>query len=189
MDSTDKIYAGFFIRILSGLIDYVIYLIISFIIYLLLKLIGEMPKYYIVIYLLFHLLYHFIYNITIPQYFGGTFGKLLLKIKILKTDYKKIGFKESFLRYLFVLLWYLYSTIDNIKSLINTTDGSFNEFMTFSEWINSSNSNEPKINVVFLIAINIWIFSEYIVLLFNKEKKGLQDYFAGTVIVNTKYYR
>jgi uncharacterized RDD family membrane protein YckC len=187
--TNDKIYAGILIRILSGLIDFLVFVIIQSIVFLILLIVQKIPKNYWIIYELIVPLYYFIYNITIPQYFGGTLGKILLKIKILKTNYQKIGFKESFLRYLFDLLWYLYISIVNIVIVINTPDELYNEFKTFSEWVNYSNSNEPKITIILLIAINIWIFSEYFVLLLNKRKRGLQDYLAGTIIVNEKYYK
>ena len=187
--TNDKIYAGILIRILSGLIDFLVFVIIQSIVFLILLIVQKIPKNYWIIYELIVPLYYFIYNITIPQYFGGTLGKILLKIKILKTNYQKIGFKESFLRYLFDLLWYLYISIVNIVIVINTPDELYNEFKTFSEWVNYSNSNEPKITIILLIAINIWIFSEYLVLLLNKRKRGLQDYLAGTIIVNEKYYK
>jgi uncharacterized RDD family membrane protein YckC len=34
---------------------------------------------------------------------------------------------------------------------------------------------------------NLWIFSEFIVLLTNKRKRAIHDYIAGTVIVKGKY--
>lgn len=34
---------------------------------------------------------------------------------------------------------------------------------------------------------NIWIYSEFIVLLTNKRKRAIHDFIAGTVIVRAKY--
>ena len=36
-------------------------------------------------------------------------------------------------------------------------------------------------------ANNIWIWSEFIVLLLNKRKRALHDYVAGTVVIQKKY--
>jgi len=34
---------------------------------------------------------------------------------------------------------------------------------------------------------NIWVYSEFIVLLTNNRKRAIQDYIAGTVIVKGKF--
>jgi uncharacterized RDD family membrane protein YckC len=79
-----SIYAGFLIRTLSGIIDYIIYLLFFLIIYILSLNIWSLPKYYYIAFQIIHLTFLIIYNIFITQRFGGTPGKLILKIKVLK---------------------------------------------------------------------------------------------------------
>ena len=183
----DKIYAGFFKRIVSGLIDWTIQLILQLIPFSLLFFVGWVQKYHLIILDLITGTIWFVYYVTIPQYLGGTFGKLLLKMNILKTDFTTIGFKEAFLRYLFSFIWLLYDAIVKITITLNTNDELYDSFNTATEWNKYLNANEPKLSFVFLILITTWVLSEYIVLLFNKKKRGLQDYLAGTIVVNTKY--
>ena len=186
----DKIYAGFFIRIISGLLDKLFFWLFVLMVFF----IGGFLQYFSSSYFwliqqISILIFHFIYNITIPQYFGGTLGKLVLKIKILKINFQKIGFRESALRYVInFVIWDLLYAIVIIISIINTPDELYSLFNTFLEWNNYLKINESKILFVAIILINAWILSEYFVLLLNKKKRGLQDYIAGTIIVNMKNY-
>ena len=36
---------------------------------------------------------------------------------------------------------------------------------------------------------NIWVYSEFIVLLTNKRKRALHDFIANTVIIRTKHHQ
>ena len=188
--SGSKIYAGFFIRILAGLLDKLFFWLFILLGFIIMYFFQKMPpKYFWIIVQIIVVLFHFIYNIIIPQFFGGTLGKLLLKLKIFRLDFQKIKFKESFLRYAINFIgWNLYFAIVKIIGIINTPDELYNEFTTFSEWSNYSNIIEPNIINIMTVVMIIWELSEYIILLLNKKKRGLQDYIAGTVIVNTKNY-
>jgi uncharacterized RDD family membrane protein YckC len=189
--SSDKKYAGFFIRILAGVLDWLFFALFILIIFLIENIFREiifrkMSKNFWIIPQIVTVLFEFIYNIIIPKYFGGTLGKLILGIEILKINFQKIGFKESFLRYFIILIWVIYNSIINIKGILYTTEDLYNGLNSLSEWQNYLKSIEPKFTIITTVIINIWIFSEYIILLFNKEKKGLQDYMAGTIIVNKR---
>jgi len=187
--SEKRIYAGFFIRILSGLIDWIInilFISINFFIMLIIKKNQNLMSYFIILEII-TILFQYIYYILIPQKFGGTFGKLILGIKIIKLNNQNIGFKESFLRYSINILWYIYDAIIKIYIIANSSNELFNSFGSYTEWSNYLENSKPKISIIALIFINLWIFSEYIVLLFNKKRRGLNDYIAGTVIINKKY--
>ena len=45
----------------------------------------------------------------------------------------------------------------------------------------------PILFSVYTWLTNIWIYSEFIVLLTNKRKRAIHDYIAGTVIIKSKY--
>jgi uncharacterized RDD family membrane protein YckC len=183
---SDKKYAGFFVRILAGILDWAFFILFLLIIFIIERIVGKISKNFWIIPQLVIVLFEFIYNIIIPKYFGGTLGKLMLKLKILKVNFHEIGFKESFLRYIIVLIWVIYNSIINIKGILYATEYLYNSLNSLGEWQNYLKSVEPKFTIITTIIINIWIFSEYIILLFNKEKRGLQDYMAGTIVVNKK---
>jgi uncharacterized RDD family membrane protein YckC len=185
----EKEYAGFFIRVLSGIFDqiiFLIYILINFIIMIILK---KPQKYYFFLLQIITFLFRYIYNVFITQKHGGTLGKLILKIRIHKLNEEKIGFKESFFRYSIDFIWYLYFTIIYINILLNTSNELYNSFDTFRECSNYLRTSEPKFIIIGTIIIFSWNISEYIVLLFNKKKRGFQDYLAGTIVVNTRYFK
>lgn len=183
-----KKYAGFFVRALSGIFDWAIFLLFLLINFMIVIIMKRPPKNYFIFIQVITILFKYIYNIFIPQKYSGTLGKLIFKIRILKLNNQKIGLKESFFRYLINFLWDLCISIITINIIINTSDELYNDFNTFKEWNNYLSSSEPKYLIILTILINLWIFSEYFVLLLNKKKRGLQDYIAGTIVVNTKYY-
>ena len=105
-----------------------------------------------------------LYSILFHSVFGQTLGKKLVKIKVVNNkDESKIGFKQAFIRDVFPLLIMTYlffaGTYENID-LFN-------------------------INLLYLItsAYVIWTLVEVVTMLFNKKRRALHDYLAGTVCV------
>ena len=181
------IYTGFIKRVISGLLDYLFFILFTLIIFFVGYFTQITAKNYLLTINVLNILFQFIYNITMPQYFGGTLGKILFKIKIKKVNFDKIGFKEAFLRYLVQLTWYIFHAVMNMIIIISTSDIIFNEFETFSDLNNYIDSFIPQpITIIGLIIVSIWIYSEYIVLLLNKKKRGFQDFLAGTVVINIR---
>jgi len=48
-------------------------------------------------------------------------------------------------------------------------------------------SLSPEFFIIYSVAINIWIWSELLVLLTNRRKRAIHDFMAGTVIVKAIY--
>jgi len=57
------------------------------------------------------------------------------------------------------------------------------------DWLQKSQYLSGISGATYIITVlsNIWIWSEVIVLLFNKRKRAIHDFIAGTVIVKSKY--
>jgi uncharacterized RDD family membrane protein YckC len=177
----DNIYSGFWLRLGANLLDI---LILSPIL-----LINYLDSYDKNIYLLTmvpYLLFSFWYNAYLPKRYGGTPGKLIAGLKIVKIDSSPIGWKESFLRY---SVDFSFTIINNIIMipLILLAD---NEIYKNLNWLDQreyllglENNSYNSIQILF----NIWAWSELIVLLFNKRKRAMHDFIAGTVIIKSKY--
>src|SRR6185295_6218588 len=89
----ESIYAGFWIRLGSLLLDFVI--VIPFV-FLILFLNGLTKNaYYFTV--LPGLLFHFWYNIYLVKRNGGTPGKLIAGIRVLKIDGTEVTWREAFL--------------------------------------------------------------------------------------------
>lgn len=175
-------YAGFFVRLGSMLLDGIIMLPIILIILYVNGLSVNMYFYTIIPNLLFGIWY----NIYLPKKYGGTPGKLIAGIKIIKINGKPIGWKEAILRHSVLLMLTIYSVIIMIICLLKADETVFNDL----DWLKRTQYLMSLATIPFTIyvwASNIWIYSEFIILLTNKRKRAAHDFIAGTAIVRTVY--
>lgn len=178
----NNIYAGFWVRLGSVLLDAIIMLPLIFIILYVNGLSVNMYFYTIIPNLLFGIWY----NIYLPKKYGGTPGKLIAGIKIIKIDGKPIGWKEAILRHSVLLALTIFSVITMIICLLKADETVFKSL----DWLKRSEYLMSLAKTPFMIhvwASNIWIYGEFIVLLTNKRKRAAHDFIAGTVIVRNVY--
>lgn len=178
----NDIYAGFWVRLGSMFLDGIIMLPIIFLILYVNGLSVNMYFYTIIPNLLFGIWY----NIYLPKKYGGTPGKLIAGIKIIKMDGKPIGWREAILRHSVLLGLTIFSVIIMIVCLLKADETIFKSlnWLKRSEYLMSLAKTPFR---VYTWAVNIWIYSELIVLLTNKRKRAPHDFIAGTVIVRTVY--
>lgn len=180
--TSNNIYAGFGPRLASILLDAIILMPIIWVILYLNSSSKEMFFYTIIPNMILNLWY----NIYLPKKYGGTPGKLIMGMKILKLDGKDIGWKESFLRHSIVLALTIFNIIVMTDAILKANQETYVNL----SWIQQSQyltSLSPVLFTVYLWLSNIWTWSELIVLLTNPRKRALHDYVAGTVIVNKNY--
>ncbi|MBB4805994.1 putative RDD family membrane protein YckC [Chryseobacterium defluvii] len=178
----DNIYAGFGTRLASLLLDAIILSPLIFIILFINSFSLDMFFYTIVPNLLFNLWY----NIYLPKQYGGTPGKLIMGMQILKLNGQYITFKEAFLRHLLTLMLTAFSVTLMINSILKADEVTFENL----SWIKQSQylmSLSPVLFTIYSWVSNAWTWSELIVLLTNPRKRALHDYVAGTVIVKKDY--
>jgi uncharacterized RDD family membrane protein YckC len=178
----DNIYAGFGPRLASLLLDTIIMMPLIWGILYLNHTSKEMFFYTIIPNMIVGLWYH----IYLPKKYGGTPGKLIMGMQILKLDGKSIGWKEAFLRHSIILAL----TIFNIVLMTDAILKADNETYIGLSWIQQTQyltSLSPVLFTIYLWLSNIWTWSELIVLLTNPRKRALHDYVAGTVIVKKIY--
>ncbi|OOG71166.1 RDD family protein [Flavobacterium sp. A45] len=179
---SESIYAGFWTRFASLLLDAIITLPI---IYLTLYLngLGKNIYFYTLIPNFGFGLWYYIY---LTKKYGGTPGKLITGMKIIKLNGESIEWREAFLRHSVLLALTLLSIIMMSSCLLSADEIIFNNL----GWLKRSQylmSLSPLFFLIYTWATNIWIYSEFIVLLTNKRKRAIHDYIAGTVIVKAKY--
>lgn len=179
---TESIYAGFWARLGSLLLDSVFSIPVIFLV-LYLNGLGKNVYFYT---LVPNLLFFIWYNIYLLKKYGGTPGKLVVGIKIIKLDGQAIGWKEAILRNVILLALTVLSCIVMTVCLIKADDATF----TSLSWMKQTQylmTLSPVFFKIYAWASNIWIYSEFIVLLTNKRKRAIHDFIAGTVIVKAKY--
>jgi uncharacterized RDD family membrane protein YckC len=126
------------------------------------------------------------YSVYLPARNGGTPGKLVAGLTILKTTGQPIGLKEAFMRYIVTFVLSLFSVFVMITAL---SAADMNTYTNLG-WLERARYLATLAPLLFTIvnwANNVWLYSELVVLLTNKQRRAIHDFIADTVIVKTKY--
>ena len=179
---TESIYGGFWLRLGALFLDLLITSPLMFLFLYLNHSEKNMYFYTISPYLLFQLWY----NVYLPKKYGGTPGKLIAGIKIIRINGGAIGWKESVLRYCYYMVLMILSTLKMIICLSNA-DSVIYASLSWTKQTRYLTSISPQFSKFYMLSSLIWMFSEIITLLSNKRKRSVHDYIANTVVVKTKY--
>lgn len=175
------IYAGFWRRLGAFWLDFIIILPISA-----LCLWGaEQSKYFSSYYFLPGLLFGLWFHVYLVKRYGGTPGKLLLKLKITKLDGNPIGYQGAFLRYSVMFVLGSFVSIASILATISIPDETYYS-LQFMERSRHLMTYMPSWYKPLNILLNIWIWSEFIVLLTNKKRRAIHDFMASSVVLLNK---
>ncbi len=127
-----------------------------------------------------------IYNIWLVQRFGGTPGKLFLRIGLTRLDGARVGWREAILRELPDLAFFLVLYLGHSWSQWNLTDAGYRALQLLPEADRRHQiaALEPGWLPFMENLCLIWVLNEFIILFTNAKRRGLQDYLAGTVVVH-----
>jgi len=178
----NSIYAGFWIRLGSILLDTLILLPVTGIILYVNNLRIENYMFTIIPSLIFGLWY----NVYLVKKYGGTPGKLIVGIKIIASNGNKIEWKHAILRYIVLFLITLISVFIMIRS-IGIADNAYYDSLPWIQKTQYLMNLSPILLSIYNWSDNIWIYGELIVLLTNKRKRSVHDFIAGTVVIKKKY--
>ncbi len=114
-----------------------------------------------------------IYSVILHGLYGQTFGKKLFEVKVVKAKGEgNIGFTQAMLRDSVPIL-FLFVTL--FASLYITQASNDVEIPS---WVRS-------LLIVSSIALLVWHLLEIVTMLFNKKRRALHDFIAGTVVIRT----
>jgi uncharacterized RDD family membrane protein YckC len=176
------LYAGFAPRLGSLLLDFV-FVLPAIGINLGLSFLGVKAHLFSV---LFNILFFTFYHVYLVAKFGGTPGKLVVGIKVVKLNFEPVGIKEAALRYSVEFGLLILSSAMMIYAVCKA-DESYYISLPWLQRAKYLQSFYPTVAMIHLILSNIWVWGELIVLLTNEKKRAIHDFIAGTVIVDTKY--
>ncbi|MFV5262658.1 RDD family protein [Acinetobacter courvalinii] len=181
MDS-EKVYAGFWKRLAAALIDSILMIPLMAIVHLTqsISIISSMIT-LVVSFLLFTA-----YVIYFHYRFGATLGKMAVGIKITCPDGTPINLKQALLRSSVDICFSLIAVIAQLISL---------KYADPEIYLNAGFTDRAKYILVLYPAwyslvstlSQVWWWSEFIVLLFNKRKRAIHDFMAGTVVIKKQY--
>ena len=125
------------------------------------------------------------YSIYFVGRWGQTIGKMVLKIRVVRLDGGKAGFKRALYRHTVDSGFSIALSALNIYALMSITDYEYNK-LAFEERMEFSDSKTGAWTSVILWLLFAWSASELVVLLLNEKRRALHDYIAGTVVVHTR---
>ncbi len=174
----NMVYAGFSKRFGAFWIDFIIFVpLIFFVMWG-----NEQWRLFELFYFAPGMVFGVYFSVYLVKRYGGTPGKLLLNIKIVKLDGSNVGYKESVIRYSVIFLLSVVSSIVDFPVLLEMSDSKYFSMGLNARW-DYRISHQSQFSKYLTILTQIWIYSEFIVLLLNKKKRALHDYMAGTVVV------
>jgi uncharacterized RDD family membrane protein YckC len=175
----EPLYAGFWSRLSANIVDSIIFIPIGF---LGIWLVTKSNIIAVFINPVFQLLF-VSYTVYFHGKFGATYGKKSTAIKVVKLDFSPISWRQAFLRSSVDIIFALLMAIGNTLTLLSISHNIFQDKNVF-EASQEIQKNMPFIFFIFSVFYTIWFWGEVIVLLFNKKKRALHDFIAGTVVIN-----
>lgn len=177
-NSTGPEYAGFWIRVGAYLVDFLImipYVALS------LFLSSQFLSYFVHAFIP-GIFFAFFYHVYLVERFGGTPGKLALNIRIKMLDGSDVTRKAAVLRYLPLFV------LSTLSSLAFVMGASLIREETYHS-LGYLDKNRlivelaPKWYGIVNTLMQIWILAEFVTLLFNKSRRSVHDFIAGTIVV------
>ena len=171
-------YAGFWRRFGAYWIDFIIFLPVGLIAIWLFGQSQSAPSNWLLPGVAIGIWFH----VYLVKRYGGTPGKLLLRLRIARVDGTAVRYREALLRYLPLLV---------MGALLAAAVAIASWELTETEYMNLS-WKERHVRLtqlapywyqpIFVLA-EMWTWSEFLVMMMNKKRRALHDFLAGTVVI------
>lgn len=174
-------YATFWQRLGAYLIDVLVLLPLMGVTYLA----SEKTRFFYLYWFVPGLVFAIWFHVYLVKRYGGTPGKLLLKTRIALVDGSPITIKAASIRYAVLLILSELGAIAMIMASFAMTDEmyfSLSFTARYEKLVELAPFWYSPVNVL----MQIWIWSEFITILFNKRRRAVHDFIAGTVVVRTR---
>jgi len=122
------------------------------------------------------------YSVYLVRRYGGTPGKLMAGLRIRKPDGSEIGYREALLRYLPDAVLTAIMQVGLIYASLSMSEAEYLS-LPFLERQQQLTAIAPVWYRPTYIALQIWIWSEFVVMMTNRKRRALHDFIAGTVVV------
>jgi uncharacterized RDD family membrane protein YckC len=112
-----------------------------------------------------------LYNVLMHGFYGQTFGKMALGVKVLDVSESPISMRQAFLR---ESVYIVFNAITVIISICLALGGDSTYLKTF-------HTTQTIVGTASLI----WFYAEILTCLTNQKRRAIHDFIAGTVVVKT----
>lgn len=123
----------------------------------------------------------YLYFVIYLHKYETTFGKRYQGLKIYGIDGSRITYNQCLKRYLGYNLIGIVQAILGCYYALNMSSNGYDE-LSYLEKLKFIASNENQILTFFGYVAQAWIFINLLFLLFDKNRRTLPDYFAGTIV-------
>ena len=122
------------------------------------------------------------FSVYLVGRFGGTPGKLILGLRVVKVSGEPATFSVAFIRDLPGLVLDTLWRVGLVMTLLHMTDTEYFAIGPHKHYSAIEKMAPPWCHWV-EIALQVWVWSELIVLLTNKKRRAIHDFIAGTVVI------
>ena len=172
-------YGGFWRRVAAYFIDTVI---LSPVTWTVISLGVPSTRWFLALWLVPGVALTLAYNVWLVSRFGGTPGMLALKLRVRMLDGSPVTSRAAAIRYSVLFgLTFLMAIGGVISSL--RIDAVAYHGMTFMQSAAQLALHNPVWMPWVAIMVNIWLYGEFVALLCNHQRRAIQDYMAGTVVI------
>jgi uncharacterized RDD family membrane protein YckC len=109
---------------------------------------------------------------------------MMMKIVVTRLDGARIGLNEALMRHSVDAIFGLIAGIGMLVAVLQTEPTIFNSEIGWIDRNKLITNNTPSFASAAGMLSIAWGYSELIVLLFNKKRRAIHDFIAGTVVVH-----
>lgn len=122
------------------------------------------------------------FSVHLVVRYGGTPGKLAMRTRIVMDDGSPVTRQAAFVRYSVLFGLSMLTSAALAYTALQIPEEHYMPLSIVQKSMLLAAAAPPWYKGV-NIAMNVWVWSEFITILFNKRKKALHDYLAGTVVI------
>lgn len=173
-------YTGFWRRFGAYWIDALVFLPVMAIMYFF----GEKTRLFYLFWFIPGLLIGLWFHVYLVHRYGGTPGKLLVKARIAMVDGSPVTIKAAVMRYLVLFILSVCSSVALLISTLSMTDDLYFSLRYIARTQKMVEMAPPWYGLVNIL-MQVWIWGEFVTMLFNKKRRAVHDFIAGTVVIRT----
>ncbi|MHA6204895.1 RDD family protein [Dyella soli] len=172
------LYTTFWQRVGASLLDLVCFVPIL-VLYL---LVWSLGRHFYVACTVLQVLVNIGFYVLLVQRYGGTPGKLMMGLRIVKTDGSPVGYREAFLRNVVPLSLSVLAGLALVMGTLSMTDAEYLS-LGWQQRLTAQISLAPEWNAGVSALSHLWNLSLLVVMLANNKRRATHDFVAGTVVV------
>lgn len=122
------------------------------------------------------------FNVWLVIRYGGTPGKLLLKMRIAMTDGSAVTTRAAVLRYIVMFALSVLASLGLLIAALQMSDLDYHSLGYMERSVRLS-AMAPAWYGSVVVLMQVWVWAEFVTMLFNRKRRAVHDLMAGTVVL------